>query len=40
MWKNATGARAILSNHRGDIPEGTLRSILRQAAIAEDDFLA
>lgn len=41
VWKNAvTGRRAVLTNHRGDLPEGTLRSILRQAGIGEDDFLA
>ena len=29
----------VLPNHSGDIPEGTLRAILRQAKIETDDFL-
>ncbi len=41
LWINYTTRKTLsLPRHRGDIPEGTLRSILRQAAIAEDDFLA
>jgi predicted RNA binding protein YcfA (HicA-like mRNA interferase family) len=31
---------ATVSKHTGDIPEGTLRSILRQAEIPVEDFLA
>ena len=27
-------------NHPGDMPEGTLRAILRQAGISPDEFLA
>ena len=41
VWKNPkTGARAVLSAHRGDYPEGTLRAILDKAGIAIDDFLS
>lgn len=41
IWLNpATGRRASLPRHSRDLAEGTLRSILRQAGIEEDDFLA
>ena len=29
-----------IPNHPGDMPEGTLRAILRQAGIAIDQFLS
>jgi len=29
-----------IPNHRGDIPEGTLRAILKQAEISADEFLS
>jgi predicted RNA binding protein YcfA (HicA-like mRNA interferase family) len=28
-----------IPNHPGDMPEGTLRAILRQADVSSDDFL-
>jgi predicted RNA binding protein YcfA (HicA-like mRNA interferase family) len=28
-----------IPNHPGDMPEGTLRAILKQAQVAVDDFL-
>ncbi len=28
-----------IPNHPGDVPEGTLRAILKQAGIASDEFL-
>lgn len=41
IWHNsATGKVVVLVNHPGDVPEGTLRSILKQAGIGADDFLA
>jgi HicA-like toxin of HicAB toxin-antitoxin system len=41
VWFNpATERRAIIPKHRRAIAEGTLRSILRQAGIDVDDFLA
>jgi predicted RNA binding protein YcfA (HicA-like mRNA interferase family) len=41
IWLNpATDRYTTLPNHTGDIPEGTLRAILRQADIASDAFLA
>lgn len=40
-WANDAVQRStIVPRHPGDIPEGTLRSILRQAGISPDDFLA
>ena len=41
VWFNPdTERRAIIPKHRRAIAEGTLRSILRQADIDVDDFLA
>lgn len=41
MWVNdATGRSFTISSHARDISEGTLRSILKQAGVTEDDFLA
>ena len=34
-----TRKRTTIPNHPGDIPEGTLKAILTQANIAENDFL-
>ena len=40
LWFNpATGKYTTIPNHVGDMPEGTLRAILRQAGIEPDDFL-
>jgi predicted RNA binding protein YcfA (HicA-like mRNA interferase family) len=40
IWFNpTTGRYTTVPNHSGDIPEGTLRAILRQAAITPEDFL-
>jgi hypothetical protein len=30
---------ALIPNHPGDMPEGTLRAILRQADVTTDQFL-
>ncbi len=41
IWYNpATGRYTTIPNHPGDMPEGTLRAILRQAGIEPEDFLA
>lgn len=41
IWRNAeTGHFTVVPNHPGDMPEGTLRAILKQAEIATDAFLA
>lgn len=40
IWINATNGRyTTIPNHRGDMPEGTLRAILKQAGIEAEDFL-
>ena len=41
IWYNpSTNRYTTLPNHPGDVPEGTLRAILKQAGIAPDIFLA
>ncbi|KAA0253224.1 type II toxin-antitoxin system HicA family toxin [Acidobacteria bacterium ACD] len=40
IWYHPARNRyTTLPNHPGDIPEGTLRAILRQAGIDPEDFL-
>ena len=40
IWYNAEkNLYTTIPNHRGDMPEGTLRAILKQAGIEPDDFL-
>jgi predicted RNA binding protein YcfA (HicA-like mRNA interferase family) len=40
IWFNVdTGRYATIPNHPGDLPEGTLRAILRQAGVPPDEFL-
>lgn len=40
IWYNpATKGYTTVPNHPGDMPEGTLRAILKQAGIQPDDFL-
>ncbi|NOH02928.1 MAG: type II toxin-antitoxin system HicA family toxin [Chloroflexi bacterium] len=40
IWKNEkTGRFTTIPNHPGDMPEGTLRAILKQAGIDPEDFL-
>ncbi|PIX61518.1 MAG: addiction module toxin, HicA family [Lysobacterales bacterium CG_4_10_14_3_um_filter_64_11] len=40
IWFNATTQRyTTLVNHPGDLPEGTVRAILKQAGIEPDQFL-
>lgn len=38
-WNPASRARTTVPNHPGDIPEGTLRAILKQAGISTKQFL-
>jgi predicted RNA binding protein YcfA (HicA-like mRNA interferase family) len=38
-WNPATRARTTIPNHPGDMPEGTLRAILKQAGISPEEFL-
>ena len=41
IWVNPTSQRfTTIPNHPGDLPEGTLRAILKQAGITADDFLS
>jgi predicted RNA binding protein YcfA (HicA-like mRNA interferase family) len=40
IWFNlSTNRYTTVPNHPGEMPEGTLRAILKQADIAPDDFL-
>ena len=40
IWSNrAINRYTTIPNHPGDMPEGTLRAILKQAGIAAEDFL-
>lgn len=40
IWLNvATNRYTTIPNHPGDMPEGTLRAILRQAGVDTDEFL-
>jgi predicted RNA binding protein YcfA (HicA-like mRNA interferase family) len=40
IWYNpSTNRYTTIPNHSGDMPEGTLRAILKQARIDPDNFL-
>jgi predicted RNA binding protein YcfA (HicA-like mRNA interferase family) len=40
IWYNPSSKRyTTVPNHPGDMPEGTLRAILKQAGVTTDDFL-
>jgi len=40
IWYNPTTDRyTTIPNHAGDMPEGTLRAVLRQASVTPDTFL-
>jgi predicted RNA binding protein YcfA (HicA-like mRNA interferase family) len=40
IWYNETTKKyTTMPNHTGDMPEGTLRAILKQAGITPDEFL-
>ena len=40
LWFNPLSSRhTTIPNHPGDMPEGTLRAILKQAGIDAEDFL-
>jgi predicted RNA binding protein YcfA (HicA-like mRNA interferase family) len=40
IWFSAGTSRYTTSpNHPGDMAEGTLRSVLKQAGVSQDDFL-
>ncbi len=37
---SSSGRYTTLPNHPGDLPEGTLRAILREAGVAPEEFLS
>jgi predicted RNA binding protein YcfA (HicA-like mRNA interferase family) len=40
IWVDPINRRVLtIPNHSGELPEGTLRAILKQAGVAPDDFL-
>jgi predicted RNA binding protein YcfA (HicA-like mRNA interferase family) len=40
IWYNAaTNRYTTIPNHPGDLPEGTLRAILKQAGVSVEEFL-
>lgn len=40
IWYNpATKARTTVPHHPGDLPEGTVRAIVKQASLSVDEFL-
>ncbi len=40
IWHSeSTGRYLTVPNHSGDLPEGTLRAILKQAGIEPEEFL-
>lgn len=39
-YNNESDLYTTVPNHPGDMPEGTLRSILKEAGITPDEFLA
>jgi predicted RNA binding protein YcfA (HicA-like mRNA interferase family) len=40
IWYNASTRRyTTVPNHPGDMPEGTLRAILKQTGLTADEFL-
>lgn len=41
IWHNPVSGRyTTVPNHSGDVPEGTLRAILKQAGITPEDLVA
>ena len=39
IWWNPSTRKRTIPNHPGDIPEGTLRAILKQADLTVEEFL-
>jgi len=40
IWYNkSTGRYTTIPNHAGDMPQGTLKAILKQAGISAEDFI-
>jgi predicted RNA binding protein YcfA (HicA-like mRNA interferase family) len=41
IWRHpGTGMRTTVPNHPGDLPEGTVRAIIREAGLSVEEFLA
>ena len=41
VWRQKdTGRKVTVPHHPGDMPQGTLRAILREAGIAPEEFLS
>ena len=38
-WNPVTRARTTIPHHPGDMPEGTLRVIVKQAGLSAEEFL-
>ncbi|MCH8190496.1 MAG: type II toxin-antitoxin system HicA family toxin [Chloroflexi bacterium] len=38
-WNPETRARTTVPNHPGDLPEGTVRAIIKQAGLSPERFL-
>ena len=38
-WNQTTRARTTIPNHPDDIPEDTVRAIIREAGVDQDQFL-
>ena len=39
-WNPTTRRRTTIPNHPGDLPEGTLKAILRQAGVSPSEFVS
>ncbi|MFW5737988.1 MAG: type II toxin-antitoxin system HicA family toxin [Spirochaetota bacterium] len=39
-WHPGTRKRTTIPNHPGDLPEGTVRAIAKQAGFSVEDFLS
>ncbi|MHB9036089.1 MAG: type II toxin-antitoxin system HicA family toxin [Armatimonadota bacterium] len=41
IWRNPESrAYAVVPNHPGDLPEGTVRAVVRASGLTVDEFLA
>jgi predicted RNA binding protein YcfA (HicA-like mRNA interferase family) len=41
IWRHpVTRRRITVPNHPGDLPEGTVRAVVREAGLSVDEFLA
>ncbi|MEZ5339466.1 MAG: type II toxin-antitoxin system HicA family toxin [bacterium] len=39
IWRRSDGTKVSIPRHSGDLPEGTIRAILRAAGIEVEEFL-